>query len=122
MNSFAKFVLAAMCIFISVSCILIGDKNSCSFFICVSTDGSLPKEPKGDVSSQIAGKTYVFGFFCKARLYPCVCWWCKRGVYFTEGGGSGRSVYFKRNMVCMVYFYMHTSRPKPFYRCNVDLF
>lgn len=72
MNSFAKFFLAAMCIFISVSCILIGDKNSCSFFIFVPTDGSLPKEPKGDVSSQIAGKTQDLFFSCKAHLYPCV--------------------------------------------------
>lgn len=31
----------------------------CGFFIlflCLPTDGSLPKEPKGDLSSQIAGK------------------------------------------------------------------
>lgn len=29
------------------------------FVFCVPTDGSLPKEPKGDVSSQIAGKTNI---------------------------------------------------------------
>lgn len=29
----------------------------CAFYVFVSSDGSLPKEPKGDGSSQIAGKT-----------------------------------------------------------------
>lgn len=35
-------------------CFTVG--NILFFFVCVPTDGSLPKEPKGDVSSQIAGK------------------------------------------------------------------
>lgn len=29
------------------------------FYVFDSTDGSLPKEPKGDESSQIAGKTHT---------------------------------------------------------------
>lgn len=93
MNLFAKFVLAAMCIFISVSCILIGDKNSCSFFfICVSTDGSLPKEPKGDVSSQIAGKTYVF--FLARPVYIHVCAGGARGecILLRVEGRGGRYI------------------------------
>lgn len=37
--------------------------------MCVSTDGALPKEPKGDVSRQIAGGTNIHTYINPNALY-----------------------------------------------------
>lgn len=39
----------------------------------VSTDGSLPKEAKGDGSSQIAGETHPYTHSSNAVFLLCVC-------------------------------------------------